>query len=145
MGIEHPVDEGADPGAQSGGPLQVGSLPAGHLFQQEEEFVIGVKDRYFEDHFVQFEGVFRLIELGIGLLLFVGLLEYTAFRQLHNRRLVGTIIVLDAAWVIGSVLLIVFQGFGLSVAGYGVVAVVALVVGILGWQQYRHLMWSPNY
>ena len=84
-----------------------------------------------------FENPWVLPVLGVGLLLFAADLVYVAFRQLDNKKRINTIAIMDAGWVLGSLVLLVFQPFGLSLVAYVCIAVVAAVVGLFGYQQYK--------
>lgn len=80
-----------------------------------------------------------LFYLGIGLLLFAGSICWIASRRVLNKRLVTSIIIQDWLWIIGSVLILLFQLFGLSFLGYEIILIVALIVAIFAILQNRYL------
>ena len=80
-----------------------------------------------------------LFYLGIGLLLFAGSIYWIASRRVLNKRLVTSIIIQDWLWIIGSVLILLFQLFGLSFLGYEIILIVALIVAIFAILQNRYL------
>ena len=84
-----------------------------------------------------FEQPYVLPSLGANLLLFGVFLIYVVVRQSDNKGLVTTIIFLDAGWVVGSLVIVGFQLFGLAAVGYTIIMIIALVVALFGWQQYR--------
>lgn len=79
-----------------------------------------------------------LLIIGAGLVVFsIGIL-YVITKRLGNKQLVHTISLLDGFWVLGSLLIVIFQLFDLSPIGYGIISVIAIIVGLFGYQQYRH-------
>ncbi|MEO0725783.1 MAG: hypothetical protein AAFZ63_14675 [Bacteroidota bacterium] len=81
--------------------------------------------------------ILRLI--GIGLLIFVVSLVYTATRPEISRQQVQVIIAQDLLWVMGSIVLLIIRPFGLSTVGLWAVDVVAIMVAVFAYWQYRHL------
>lgn len=77
--------------------------------------------------------------IGAGLLFFVLSLLYTASRPVVNHGQVQSIVIQDALWVLASLIILVVQPFGLSTVALWAIAIVALVVGALGYWQYRLL------
>ena len=84
-----------------------------------------------------FENDYVLPVLGVGLLLFAADLVYVAYRDADNKKRVNIISMMDAGWVLGSMVLLVFQPFGLSTIAYVCIAAVAAVVGLFGYQQFK--------
>ena len=84
-----------------------------------------------------FENPYVLPVLGVGLLGFAAHLTYVALRQPDNKKVVNAISMADAGWVMGSLVLMVFQPFELSMLGYGCIAAIAAVVALFGYQQYK--------
>ena len=80
-----------------------------------------------------------LMWLGVGLLLFAGLVAYHATRPTINAKQVQSIIIQDWAWVAGSAGILLFQLFNLSFWGYALVADVAVVVAVFALLQSRNL------
>ncbi len=77
-----------------------------------------------------------LIVVGIGLLFFTATIIYHATRKTISATQVKLIIVQDGLWVIGSAIILAFKLFSLTVTGYILIAVVALVVADFGFLQY---------
>jgi len=82
---------------------------------------------------------FVLQLIGIGLLLFVALLLYSAFRKKLDIRQVKFIIIQDWAWVIGSIVLVIFDPLEISPIGNVLIAVMAAVVALLAILQMKAL------
>lgn len=75
--------------------------------------------------------------IGILLLLFVFLI----FFELNKLRpmVIKLIIVLDFIWVLGSLIVLVFNPFGISLSGNVLIFCIALIVLLLGVFQLRGL------
>jgi len=88
--------------------------------------------------------------LGLGLLLFAGVVWFVSSRTSTNLVSVLAITGLDIGWVLGSAAIIGFQIFGLSAVGYWLIAlVVFFVLGFAVHQGYALLYYdavgiSPN-
>lgn len=82
---------------------------------------------------------FVLQVIGIGLLLFVALLLYSAFRKKLDIRQVKFIIIQDWAWVVGSLVLLIFDPFAISTIGNVLIAVMTAVVALLAILQMKPL------
>lgn len=80
-----------------------------------------------------------LLFIGIGLLFFAGSIIWLAKHTAINQKRVKMIIIQDWLWVIGSLLILIFQIFGLSRVGYAMILGVAIVVGIFAFLQQRYL------
>lgn len=80
--------------------------------------------------------------IGGGLLLFVAQLLWVAFQTPTNRKAVTLISTLDATWVLASTALLIFRPFQLSASGYIIVAIVAGLVGLFGYQQYKSVRYA---
>ena len=78
--------------------------------------------------------------IGLGLLLFAFFVGWVASRP--SRRLVQFSIVQDLLWVIASVGVIFFSLFQLHANGYLILAIVAALVGLFAYLQFRHLEWA---
>ncbi|MEL6832094.1 MAG: hypothetical protein AAFP77_03845 [Bacteroidota bacterium] len=85
--------------------------------------------------------ILRLI--GIGLLLFVVSLVHTATRAHISRVQIQAIIIQDLLWVVGSIILLMIRPFGLSTVGLWAIDIVAIMVAVFAYWQYRHLP-QPN-
>lgn len=79
--------------------------------------------------------VFPLI--GVNLLFFAAFVFYVAKWQLNNKALVYTVSLLDGCWVLGSLLILLLDPFGLTVPGNTLIGAVAVWIGFLGYMQYR--------
>lgn len=77
--------------------------------------------------------------IGGGLLLFVVSLVYTVKQVPISTQQVKVIIWQDALWVLGSIIILIFQLFSLTSIGYAAVAIIALIVAGLAIWQYRSL------
>ncbi|MCO4819136.1 MAG: hypothetical protein KC517_05895 [Bacteroidetes bacterium] len=76
--------------------------------------------------------------IGINLLVFSLIVYYVAIKLLKRNSLVTLISALDILWVIGSAVIVVFQLFNLSTAGYIVIGLVAIWIGFLGSMQIKY-------
>ena len=76
--------------------------------------------------------------IGVNLIIFSLFVWYVSRKQIHNKSLVYLISALDALWVLGSFAIIAFNIFELSKNGYYVIAIIAIWIGFLGYQQYRN-------
>lgn len=76
--------------------------------------------------------------IGINLILFSMFVAYVSRKQLTNKTLVYLISGLDAVWVIGSLVIILFGLFDLSSNGNWAIGIVAVWIGFLGYQQFRY-------
>lgn len=70
------------------------------------------------------------IILGIVLILFAVDLVWITSREIINRRLAVAVIVLDVAWVAGSVLILLFNPVPVTTAGRWLIALLAEVVAV---------------
>jgi len=77
-----------------------------------------------------------LIVLGVGLLLYaLGLFREASQRPI-NRQFVIAAIIMDGAWVLGSIVLLLTDWVSFSVAGKWAVAIVADIVAVFAILQY---------
>ena len=74
--------------------------------------------------------------LGVGLLAFASLLYLLSKNRFISRAAVHEIVLLDALWVVGSIVLIALFGNLFTTPGIVVVAVVALVVALFAIAQF---------
>lgn len=80
-----------------------------------------------------------ILALGIGLLLFSGSIIFVLRqRELPGKQVMG-IIIQDGLWVLGSIVIILFQFFQLNPEAYVAIALIAVTVGVLGALQYWFL------
>ena len=77
--------------------------------------------------------------VGIGLVLFAGTVLHTAFKSPESKAKVRAIIVQDWAWVLGSIIVLAFQAWGLTNLGYWLIAGVAFIVADFAYFQMRLL------
>ncbi len=73
--------------------------------------------------------------VGVGLLLFAISVFYEAFRKTPNVRQIQFIIYQDWAWVMGSVVILLWQPWDLTARGYWLIAIIAVVVGMFAIMQ----------
>lgn len=76
---------------------------------------------------------------GLFLLCFAALVLFEALKNPMRPAWVNLIIILDIAWVVISVLVIVLQVFHLSLLGYALIGAVALWVAAMAYLQSRGL------
>jgi hypothetical protein len=76
--------------------------------------------------------------IGINLLVFSLFVYYVAMKQLKNKTLVNLITGLDFAWVVGSLIIVFSQLFGLCNPGYIITLLVSIWIGYLGWMQFKY-------
>ncbi len=82
-----------------------------------------------------------LPSIGIGLLLFAGFIGWVLLRSVRTKQLIYLISSMDFAWVLGSMSFLFAPPSGLTTTGYWTIAIVALIVGVFGLQQWRN---APN-
>ena len=70
-----------------------------------------------------------LIFIGVGLIVFAGLVFFNAFRKNIDAKSIKSIIVQDLLWVIASAIVLTFKAFDLSALGYELILLIALIVG----------------
>jgi len=80
-----------------------------------------------------------LLIIGIILLPFAFFVYKTASAERISPKKVKFIIVQDWLWVVGSVLIIALQAFGINRAGFIIIGVVALIVADFAIFQQRYL------
>lgn len=74
--------------------------------------------------------------LGIVLILFAVDLVWIASRETIDRRIAWAVILLDIAWVVGSVIILLFDLVPLTIAGRWTIALLAEAVAIFAILQY---------
>ena len=88
---------------------------------------------------MQVSPAWSLQVLGVGLLMFAAYLVWLSRRE-HISKATGLqIIVCDALWVLGSIVLMVWNPWQFSMIGLAMVAGVAAVVGVFAVGQTRSL------
>lgn len=80
-----------------------------------------------------------LVFIGIGLFIFAITLFQNAFRKELKSTQIRFIIIQDWLWVIGSLILLIWNPFGISMIGNYIIAGVALIVTIFAILQHRTL------
>ena len=75
--------------------------------------------------------------IGLALIFFAAIIIY----EIKRQKPIGVlfIIIQDLLWVSGSIVLLIFQPFDISITGNGIIAVVALVVLFMGMNQAKAL------
>ena len=82
------------------------------------------------------EFIFQVI--GLNLIFFSILVYYVSLKHLRNKLLVNIISLLDAVWVIGSLIIILFDLFNLSNNGKIIIGLVAVWIAFLGYKQFKN-------
>lgn len=80
-----------------------------------------------------------LVYIGIGLFIFAITLFQNAFRKELKPKQIRLIIIQDWVWVIGSIILLTWNPFGISVAGNLTITGVAIIVAIFAILQQKTL------
>lgn len=81
--------------------------------------------------------VFSII--GVNLLAFFGFVYWVKQIKTNKQTWVYAIVVMDALWVMGSLILLLFDPFEVTELGQRVIGLVAILVAIFGVQQIRFL------
>lgn len=93
----------------------------------------------FEGFIIKLFGIeYTFAQTGVSLLVFAAFVFFTALRKPISPRLVWTIIGMDVAWVIGSVIVILMPIY-ISTPGIWTIAIVALFVADFAFFQYKGL------
>lgn len=77
--------------------------------------------------------------IGVNLLVFAGFVFYVTGWQIEKKVLVKCISWLDAGWTIGSIVILLFNPFAISLMGLWIIGIVAVWIGFLGYKQYSNL------
>ena len=80
-----------------------------------------------------------LVYIGIGLFIFAITLFQNAFRKELQPKQIRFIIVQDWLWVIGSLILLIWNPFEISIMGNYIIAGVAIVVAVFAILQHKTL------
>lgn len=86
--------------------------------------------------FLGIEASFIVLELGLSLMLFAGLLFYYGSRPSIPQKFVLFAIIADSIWVLASVLLLVTNWVPFSVEGKWAVGIIAIIVDIFAGLQF---------
>lgn len=78
-----------------------------------------------------------LTSIGVALLLYAGTLVIEARREPPQRYALLTAAVLDAGWVIGSVIALLLAWSALAPAGRALIITAALIVEVFAFLQFR--------
>lgn len=92
-----------------------------------------VLNRFFD---IQNEFAFPII--GINLIVFSIFVWFVSHKHLGNKTLTNLITGLDALWVIGSLIILLFGLFDLSEKGNILIAIVAAWIAFLGYNQFKN-------
>ena len=76
--------------------------------------------------------------IGFNLMFFSILVYYVYQKHLSNKLLVNIISSLDALWVIGSLIIILFDLFNLSNNGKIIIGLIAVWIAFLGYKQFKY-------
>ena len=89
---------------------------------------------------IQIEGNRYLFDIiGINLIVFAIFVWYVSARQIQNSIFVKIISFLDILWIVGSIIIVALQLFNLSIIGYLTIALVALWISFLAYNQLKHV------
>ncbi len=75
--------------------------------------------------------------VGLGLLLFGASVFWVAFRKPFSMQMLRSIILMDIGWVLGCILVVATNLFGLSMLGNELVLLSAVIVALLAYFQFR--------
>lgn len=89
--------------------------------------------------FMNFEYPIILLVIGIILLGFAALVYKTASANIISEKMVKFIIIQDWLWVVGSILIIALQAFGINRIGFIIIGILALIVANFAIFQQRYL------
>lgn len=73
--------------------------------------------------------------IGIGLVLFGAFVGMVAFKKPLNLKIVQAIVLMDMGWVLGCIVLVAANLFGLSMLGNALVLISAVIVGAFAYFQ----------
>jgi len=97
------------------------------LFSEAIAGLVGIPDNGF------------LFSLGVSLLGFAAFVWWVSSQHPISPALAQSIIWMDAAWVLGSVILVLFKPAWLTVTGVLLIIAVAIAVELFAYFQYRGL------
>lgn len=100
----------------------------------------GITAIFFAEPIANFMGIIDPLAItlvGIALLLFCILLVGILRTEVINIRLARYVIVLDWLWVVGSLILIVFNPYNITSGGLFLIGITALMVGLLAMLQTK--------
>ena len=75
--------------------------------------------------------------IGGVLVLFAAFLFFISSKEQPMRKIIVSVIIQDIGWAVGSVLIIASQAFSLKSEGYWLIGIIAVVVGIFAFLQYK--------
>lgn len=110
------------------------ALTANAIFSTLCAFILLIFTTWISDLF-EIENQWSFLIIAFGLLIFVATIIIEIKQQ--REKAVYTIIIQDLLWVIGSIILLIIQPFGISEMGNIIIAVVAFVVLVFAILQYR--------
>ncbi|EAR01396.1 hypothetical protein FB2170_11766 [Maribacter sp. HTCC2170] len=110
--------------------------------------VTGISLAHFSgslNNFLNLTGNGYLLDaIGLNLIIFSCFVWFFSSKRTTNNILVNLIILLDVAWVLGSLLIVIFQLFNLSVNGYLLIATIAVLIGFLAYKQWNGFKKTKN-
>lgn len=86
---------------------------------------------------IENQTIFQIV--GVGLILFSGLVLYQTMRKTISKTQIQVIIFQDWAWVVASIILLVGQFYHISLIGQVIIASIAIVVGVFALLQNKFL------
>jgi glucose uptake protein GlcU len=111
-------------------------LTINSLFSSSSGILMLVLNQYLQRIF-GFNISFFFPAIGINLILFAAFVFFVRKHHLHNKKWIYTICILDALWVIGSVILFIIHPVMISPTAYIITGIVAIFVGIMAIMQFK--------
>ncbi|MGY6647291.1 hypothetical protein [Wenyingzhuangia sp. IMCC45574] len=78
--------------------------------------------------------------IGGNLIVFAMVIFWVLKFRLHQRKWVYLITFFDVLWVLGSMVLVFVKPFSLYNNAYIIITSIALIVGFLGWKQFKSVL-----
>ena len=94
----------------------------------------------FVEELITFFGIYNAYIfpiIGLNLLVFSLFVWYIAHKHINSKSLINLISILDALWVIGSLIIVLFGLFELTTRGNILISAVAIWIAFLGYKQYK--------
>ena len=88
--------------------------------------------------FFDIQNEYTFLIIGLNLIVFSIFVWFVSRKQLTNKLLINLISGLDALWVLGSLITILFGLFNLSRNGYFLIGTVAIWIAFLGYKQFKN-------
>jgi hypothetical protein len=118
-------------------------LQANGLFSGLSGFILTVDSRPVAS-FLGLDTPIILVVIGVSLMLYAGALFQQAAQDPINPQFVTIAIIMDVAWVIGSIIILLTDLVPLSTGGMWAVAIVADIVAVFAVLQFYSLRRSKK-